>query len=241
MKKQLLPLILLCCFVIAGKAQQNNSNPFPKTITVTGSAEMEVIPDEVYVTVVLREYQKKGEAKKDIETIKSAFLESCRQAGISDSAISILSYSGYNSYYSLRKKQKDSDLFAGISYLIKFSNSEQMDNLVDKLDDQATQGFEISFTSHSRMTAFRKQLKIDAIKAAKAKAEYLTTAIDEQLGGAITVKEPEEGNNNYSASNRAVNGANGISKYEYESFKSTGIVFRKIKLRYEVTVIFALK
>jgi len=52
-------------------------NPYPRTITVTGSAEMEIIPDEIYVNIELKEYQKKGEDKKDIETIKKQFLESC--------------------------------------------------------------------------------------------------------------------------------------------------------------------
>jgi uncharacterized protein len=30
---------------------QTDKNPFPRTITVTGSAEMEIIPDEIYVQV----------------------------------------------------------------------------------------------------------------------------------------------------------------------------------------------
>jgi len=42
-----------------------------------------------------------------------------------------------------------------------------MDALVDKLDDDATQSFLIVSTSHSKITEFRKQLKIQAIKAAK--------------------------------------------------------------------------
>ncbi|MBL7730780.1 MAG: SIMPL domain-containing protein [Chitinophagaceae bacterium] len=234
MKKLLLPVILFCFFAIAGKSQQT-PDPFPKTIAVTGSAEMEVIPDEVYVNVSLREYQKKGDPKKDIETIKAAFLASCRQSGIPDSAISISSFTGYNSYYSLRKKQKAPDLFAGITYQVKFTTSAQMDELVDKLDDEATQSFDIAYTSHSKMPEFRKQLKIQAVKAAKNKAEYLTEAIDEKLGPAITVKEPEEPG---TRSTNAVNVSNAVSPYYYD--KQVSIVFKKIRIRYEVNVVFAL-
>jgi uncharacterized protein YggE len=64
---------------------------FPKQLSVSGSAEMEIIPDEIYVNVVLREYQKKGENKKELETLKNDFLTACRSAGIADSAISIVS------------------------------------------------------------------------------------------------------------------------------------------------------
>ncbi len=35
------------------------SNPYPKTISVNGSAEMEIVPDEIYVQIRLGEYQKK--------------------------------------------------------------------------------------------------------------------------------------------------------------------------------------
>src|SRR5678815_793825 len=82
---------------ITGDAQQVQpiftNNPFPKTITVSGSAEMEIVPDEIFVNITLREYQKRGEDKKDIETIKANFLESCKTAGIPDSVISIFSVS----------------------------------------------------------------------------------------------------------------------------------------------------
>jgi hypothetical protein len=50
---------------------------------------MEIIPDEIYVNITLREYQKRGENKKDIETIKTTFLENCKAVGLPDSVISI--------------------------------------------------------------------------------------------------------------------------------------------------------
>ena len=52
-----------------------------------------------------------------------------------------------------------------------------MDKLVEKLDDEATQNFIIANTSHSKMTEFRKQLKIKAVQAAKDKGIYLTEAL----------------------------------------------------------------
>ena len=67
---------------------------------------MEIIPDEIYVNIQLTEYQKKGNPKKDIEAIKSQFLESCKTTGIADSLISIASYSGYNNYYGWKKNRK---------------------------------------------------------------------------------------------------------------------------------------
>jgi len=49
MKKNLFIATILFIMVNQAKSQQQASSPFPKTITVTGSAEKEIIPDEIYV------------------------------------------------------------------------------------------------------------------------------------------------------------------------------------------------
>ncbi|MBL0146651.1 MAG: hypothetical protein IPP48_13840 [Chitinophagaceae bacterium] len=54
-------LILINCFLLLNaKAQTSVSNNlYPKTITVTGTAEMEIVPDEIYVNVELREVKER--------------------------------------------------------------------------------------------------------------------------------------------------------------------------------------
>ncbi len=237
-------LLAVLCPVFSMAFGQPTTNPFPKTITVTGTAEMEVVPDQIYVQIVLREYQKRGEDKKELDMIKNDFMSAYKAAGLPDSVISIVSYTGYNNYYWLRKKKKSPDLFAGITYQVKFSNSRDMDALVDKLDDEATQSFTIVSTDHSQIVDFRRQLRIDAIKAAKNKAIYLTEAINEKVAGAITVKEPETSTVNYANGiTGKVSGLNVVSPSYYKSdgLKSFDIDFKSFKLRYEVTVVFAIQ
>lgn len=246
--KKLILLTATVIFINAAWSQQPVAavNPFPKTITVSGSAEMEIVPDEIYVNISLREYQKKGESKKELEFIKSQFLESCKAANIADSAVSIASFTGYNNYVNFRKRKKDPNLMASITYQVKFRDSKTMDALVEKLDDEATQSFIIVNTSHSKMTEFRKQLKTQAIIAAKNKGLYLTEAINEKLGAAITIKEPDERSQWPLASNNFV--SNAVSQYRSQAILSYDdkdisqeIDFKKIKLRFEVSVIFALQ
>jgi uncharacterized protein len=249
--KKLIPIVILMTIVIIAQAQSPVAqNPFPKTITVAGSAEMEIIPDEIYVNIQLTEYQKKGNPKKDIEAIKSQFLESCKTTGIADSLSSIASYSGYNNYYGWKKnRKKDPNLFATVTYQVKFKSSKVMDDLVEKLDDEATSNFQIVSTSHSKMTEFRKQLKIEAIKAAKDKGIYLTEAINEKLGEAITINEPDAASfgNFYMGNALVSNNAYSQSNVNYrDDDRNDGSDtpepdFKKIKLRYEVTVIFAIR
>jgi uncharacterized protein len=225
-------------------------DPFPKTISVSGSAEMEIIPDEVFVNIDIREYQKKGEDKKDLESLKKHFTEAYKAVGIPDSFVSIIAYSGYNDYYTYsRNKKRTPDMMAGLTYQVKFKNSKTMDDLVAKLDDEATRSFTIAYTNHTKMTEFRRQLKIEAIKAAKTKGIYLTEAIDEKLGEAIDIEEPKESSTSYSSgSNTRSNGYNvapmrsqAIVSYNNMEEASGEIGFKKIKMRFEVEVTFALK
>jgi uncharacterized protein YggE len=243
---------LLCFAMLSGKAQtQPTCNPYPKTISVNGSAEMEIVPDEIYVQVDLREYKKKGENKTELEKIKSDFLAKCNSVGIADADVSIASYEGNNyNYWYWKRRKKDPDMYAGISYQIKFKDSKKMDQLIDVLDDDATANFRIVRATHSKIKEFRKELKIQAIKAAKEKGLYLTEAVNEKLGEAITVVEPDEtdltnllDNNNvgisqYAAnSNMAMKELNKLDAIDY----TTPVDFKKIKLRYEVQMVFALK
>jgi len=239
MKKYSLPLLLVLLNSLAFSQTPTESVPFPKSIKVEGSAEMEIIPDEIYTTVELKEYEKKGTGKITLEKIKADFLQLCKNIGLPDSTISIDSYEGINDFTGKRRKRKE-ELYSSIQYQIKFSTSTKMDELVEILDDEATQNFTIVRTSHSKIREFRKQLKIQAVKAAKEKAIYLSEAIDEKIGVAISIIEPAEyntlqdNNNNY----RLGNSANGLINFD----QSGKVVdFKKIKLRYSANVVFALK
>jgi len=249
--KTFILLIVTTAIVISSGAQttQPGCYPYPKTISVTGSAEMDIIPDEIYVQVNLREYKKKGENKTELDKIKTDFLTNCRAIGIADSNISVASYDGYNLAAIWRRRKKDPDLMASIVYQVKFNNTKKIDELVDRLDDEATSNFLIARTSHSKIMEYRRQLKIMAVKAAKEKALYLTEATNEQLGQAITIVEPKE-----SVSSDVIQSSNIAMREEKPGFMfgkvagvdsfnnyNEAVDYRKIKLRFEVNVLYALK
>ncbi len=114
-----------------------------------------------------------------------------------------------------------------------------MDELVQKLDDEATQSFFISKVSHSRLQEFKKQLKIQAVKSAKDKANYLAEAINEKVGEAITINEPNETSTfpqpMYSTRMMKAQSENVGGEFV------PPIDFKKIKLQFEVNVVFALQ
>jgi uncharacterized protein len=218
---------------------QSVVNPYPKTITVTGSAEIEIVPDEIYVMVDLKEYEKKGQGKVSIDKIRQDFLAAVRSLGLPDSSVSVAAYDGYNGNPWLRKKNKKDELYSSITYQVKLRNTAQVDELVDKLDDNATSNFYIARTSHSKLGEFRKNLKIQAVRAAKEKAGYLAEAINERIGEAVTINEPNEYFQPYYNTMANVR----MQKVEMDQAASNEpqADFKKMKLKYDVTVVFALK
>ncbi len=219
---------------------QTSPNPYPRTITVNGSAEVEVIPDEIYVQVDLKEYERKGAGKIGIDKIRQDFLTAARSLNLPDSSITISGYDGANGNPWWRKKNKLKDeLYASISYQVKLKSSAQVDQLVDKLDDAATQNFFVQRTSHSKLAEFRKQLKIQAIKAAKEKAGYLAEAINEQVGVAVTINEPNEYYQPYY--NTMANQRMMKAEMDQSAPDQPQADFKKIKIKFDVNVVFALK
>ena len=126
---------------------QQTTAPEQRKIEVTGNAEMEVIPDEIYVNITVQEYTE-NKKKVDINEIRKDFLEACSKAGIAKENISIQGMNGYNNngWYWQRKK-KSPDFMASSTFIIKFSSGEQIEKLMSLLDDKSTQNMYISSTS----------------------------------------------------------------------------------------------
>jgi uncharacterized protein YggE len=226
-------------------SQENNNQPRvrEKTINVAGIAEMEVVPDEIYVLVQLREYDKKGGGKADIDAIKNDFIKAALSVGIAETDISVQSYQGWDGNYWLykRNKKKNPDLKASITYQVKLAATKKMDELVQKLDDEATQNFFISRVSHSKLQEFKKQLKIQAVKAAKEKANYLAEAIGEKAGEALTINDPNEITVHAPYPMMANMKMRSETVAMDANQPEANIDFKKIKLQFEVNVAFALK
>src|SRR4030095_17010280 len=140
-------LTLSATFIILLLTAQPYDNTIKqRTINVSGTAELLIIPDEIYVQIELREYNKKNGDKVDIETIRNHFLSAVKSMGIADSDVVVQGYSGWdgNYWWYKKNKKKNPDMKAGINYEVKVKSVNEMDQLVDKLDDEATQNFFIS-------------------------------------------------------------------------------------------------
>ncbi len=231
--------LLIAAVIIGFSAYAQDNSIRQKTINVNGSANVEVVPDEIYVQVTLREYTKKNGNKTDIEGIRNNFLAAAKSIGLTDTDVSVQSYQGWdgNWWWYRRNKKTDPDMKASITYQVKLPSVSKMDELVSKLDDEATENFSISKVSHSKLDEYKKQLKIAAVKSAKEKAIYLAGAIDEEVGDALTINEPNEINYYPQQYMMRAKAEDAVSSSE----PPMNVDFKKIKLQYDVNVVFSLK
>lgn len=237
MKKIILALSASLCLLIANAQTDNTIKQ--RTINVNGHSELEITPDEIYVDIELREYTKKNGDKVDIESIRNQFLAAVKSMNIADTDIVVQGYSGWdgNYWYYQKNKKKNPDMKAGITYEVKLKTVDDMDKLVDKLDDEATQNFYISRTSHSNIDSIKKELKMQAIKNAKEEAVFLASALSDNVGDALVINDPNESNN---YPQPMMFKTNGIMANADQS-APMNVDFKKIKIEMNVNVTFELK
>ncbi|HXA02400.1 MAG TPA: SIMPL domain-containing protein [Cytophagaceae bacterium] len=229
----------ICSLLISNLAIAQVPLTEKKSITIVGSAEMEIIPDEIYFAIVLQEYLNKDKVKVAIDKLEKELQVSVNASGIAKENLQIENVFGQQWAY---KKRKQHEFFASKLYIIKLSDPSKIDDILDKLDAQGIDQAYISRFSHSKIEQFRKDLKIQAIKNAKEKARYLLEAIGEQLGDPIEIQEGTISETpvywDYKTSYNQ--GSNSSSGYRNDQYGNS-INFKTIKLRFEITAEFKIK
>jgi uncharacterized protein len=232
-------LLLTANITVFGQTTSDNEKEKPY-IEVTGTAEKEIIPDEIYISITIRERQE-GKEKITIDKQEENLKESLKSIGIS---LDNLFLSDANANY-ISVKWMKKDVITKNEYILKVGDALTVGRVFEKLDDVKINDAYISRVSHSKLDEFKKDVRIMAIKAAKEKADYLLSAIGEQTGKALKVYEQSpsykinDSNLNF-ISGRSVNSSllqDGVIMNESDKI----IQFQKIKLQAAIYVKFEIK
>lgn len=220
-------LVLLLCLSFVGRAQDAASQK--AYIEVNGTAETEVVPDEIYLHITLLE-RMEGKDKITIEKQEAELKKHLKDLDIDLSNLSL--QTAMADYGSVRKKTKD--VLISKSYTLKLSTTAQLAKVYERLDQMNAQDAYISKQTYSKVIELQKENRIKAIKLAKEKAEYLLAAIGQQAGMPLQVSEVEnyvEGDNNYGAQRMAGRlMANSVETTRFSNNDDV-IEFKKIKVR----------
>jgi len=207
-----------------------------KKIEVNGSAEAEVTPDIIYISMSLKEYFRDNNNKKkvEIEELERQLQSAVLKAGIPQEDFTIDNISSYTNYW---EKKKNIEFLARKQYRIKVSNLSKFNEIMSAVDPKGIESSNISGYDYSKIEALKRDLKIKALQAAKEKASYLITSIGGTLGGPLDIQEI---NNEYYP--QPIYRANAMMKVS-ESMDASmpDIDFKKIKLSYQMRAVFEIK
>ncbi len=239
MKTHNLTLILLL-FAISVFAQNAGIDDL-RFIEVAGSAEMEVEPDEIRFQIGITEYWKeefeKGKEYKDyvtkipLEEIEKNLMSELASIGITKEQM-ILKDAGTS------WTREGKDFRKGKAVEIIITDFNLINEINRKVKTKGLSFMRISELKNKNITEYRKQVKIEAMKAAKEKATYLLQSVGENIGKVISIIELDENKNLYWAPQSALSNTimQGSGSYEVENE-----ALKQIKLKYEVKVRFEIK
>jgi len=177
-------LLFVCLISSVFYAQDAmSSRPF---IEISGTSETFVVPDEIYLQIILLE-RMDGKEKITIERQESDLKKNLKDIGID---LSNLSLSSANAdYKSIRRKEKD--VLVSKNYQLKLGTTDQLAKVYERLDKINAYDASVQRVANSKMQDYQKENRIKALKAAKEKADYLLGAIAQQAGTALQILETE--------------------------------------------------
>lgn len=227
-------LVLLCCLFFGlemSMAQSGEKNFIDQNyIEVTGTAEMEVVPDEIYLKIVISE---KDKGKKTVEAMEKEMIKVLEKLGVQvHNDLMIKDLSSDIKLYFLKRAAIQTEK----EYQLCMHGAEKIGHLFVELEKAGISNISVDRVGHSQLEKFRQEVKINAVKAAKEKAEAFAGAIGQQAGRALYICE--NGNGYYPLQNTVAN----VRVRGAGSIESTPVLdFEKIQLKYSVLVRFELK
>ena len=227
MKMKVLLSLLALLGTFVSYAQTND-----RYIEVTGTSEIEIVPDKIHYLIEIREYfveEFDGKSKPEeyrtkvlLSEIEQGVRKALAEAAVPQDAIRTEEVGDY-------WRQQGQDFLIAKRLDVTLTDFNQINEIVKRIDTRGVNTMRIGELENKDMLAYHQQGKIEALKAAQRKAAYLVEALGKKLGGVLRIVEEGSGNSfSLSQSN--------VMSSDAASFES----FRTIKKKYSMLVRFAI-
>lgn len=228
MKLKLFALVASLLAAFSLKAQTNE-----RYIEVTGTSEIEIVPDKIHYIIEIREYFEEefdGKSKPEeyrtkvpLSEIEQGLREALCKAGIPQKAIRTQEIGDY-------WRQQGQDFLVSKRIDITLTDFNQINEIIKHIDTKGVHTMRIGELENRDMLAYHQKGKIEALKAAKEKATYLVETLGKKLGDVIRIVEKD------SSSNIFPFAQSNVLSSDATSFDS----FRTIKKNYSMLVRFEI-
>lgn len=228
MKTRLSVFIISLLATFSLQAQTNE-----RYIEVTGTSEIEIVPDRIHYLIEIREYFEEefdGKSKPEeyrtkvpLAEIEQGLREAIAQAGIPQNAIRTEEIGDY-------LRQQGQDFLVSKKFDITLTDFNQINEIVKHIDTKGIHTMRIGELENKDILAYHQKGKIEALKAAQRKATYLVEALGKRLGNVIRIVEEGSSNNMFPFAQ------SNVLSSDASSFDN----FRTIKKKYSMLVRFEI-
>ena len=233
MKKLLLTMAVLFAAVSFSSAQSKDFID-QNYIEITGRADMEVSPDEIYINITINEKDNKG--KISVEQQEKDMFRRLKALGIDlEKNLTVQDMSSDLKTYLLKKNA----VMTTKSFQLKINSTEMLAKVFQTLGEAGIADVNISKTAISNIQELRKEIRVQAAKAAQDNAASLAEAVGRKLGKALYIQDfgytPRYFYSNVAMAKSAVM-ADGVAQEAAPSLE-----FEKVRIEMSVMIRFALE
>lgn len=232
-------ILILTVFVFAfrvAEAQYIQPGQEKPNIEVVGVGELEIVPNEIYISFTLKE-RMDGRNKITIEDQEKELKRQLQKAGFDLANLSLSDASA--GFVPVRRKKQE--VLTSKNYIIKVATTTEVADVFDVLDTVEALNADITRVAHSEIEKYRKEVKMIAVKAAKEKAGYLLEAIGETVGKPLMIQERETYDDVMPMANYRMKAMGAMADSEMAPVELPELSFQKIKLKYSVFARFEIK
>ena len=154
-----------------------------RIITVTGSAELSVLPDEIELEITLQEQGGSDYLSK----LEEKFWGKLEKQSITQNQLVLENVNVLYYWYYWWKNRNASKKSRKI--ILKLNRETNFLKLMKALNNDWVIDIKIISVSNKKIAQYQKEVQIKAMKLVKDRATYLLSSINEELGRVVSVKE----------------------------------------------------
>lgn len=242
--KLMLPLIVILLLPVLTYAEEQ---PQLRLITVTGDAEVRIVPDEVILTLGVETWNNElNIAKKENDQRVQNVVAVVKKYEIEEKHIQTDYLSIEPRYEHSYEHKKFIGYFVKKSIVVTLRDISKFENLLsDVLEEGANYVHGIQFRT-TELRKYRDQARSLAIKAAQEKATALAKELGQKIGAPYTIQENPSGwwswyNSGWRSGWRGGMAQNVVQDMGGESMPESSIAVGQIEVNAKVTVSFELE
>ncbi|MBQ1951582.1 MAG: SIMPL domain-containing protein [Alistipes sp.] len=219
--------------LVALSVSAQQAETFPSYIEVNGVAEREVAPNEIYLSITINERDSKG--KISIDEQQRDMVAVLKKLGVKPTEqLKMLDLT--SSYF------KRGNALAKAQYELKLTSAVEVARVWRALDELGISQVTVQKVSHTDIETFKKEVRADAMRAARDNARALAEAIDQKAGKCFWIADYSSPvKTTFAVANMKARGVMEESASFDAMVEEEGLEFQTINLQHRVQAKFVLE